>query len=173
MPRSRRSDEVVTNLPPRVFHRVHGELWMGPAPAPVRSLFESFDCLVLCAAEYQIPACFPHMETMAVPLYDDGEPMRPQEPYEAVKAAGRVIRWLGEGKRVLVTCWQGRNRSGLVCALALCKGPEAMTPDKAIAKIRKARGPGAMRNESFVNFLFEYCQASESGSSREGRAAGT
>lgn len=173
MPRRSNAHEIVTPIPPRAFHRVHGDLWMGPAPAPVRTLYEAFDCLVLCAREYQIPECFPGMEVTTACLHDNGEPMRPHEPAEAVKAAGKVVRWLGEGKRVLVTCWQGRNRSGLVAAIALCKGPDEMTPAKAIARIRRARGPGALSNEHFVKFLFDYCQASGSGSSKEGRAAGT
>lgn len=165
MPR-RQSNEIVIPCPARRFNRVHEGLWMGGAPAPVKALAEEFDCLVLCAQEYQIPECFPHLETYAVPLHDDGQPMRQHEYKASVLAAAKVIKWLDEGKKVLVTCWQGRNRSGLVCALALCKGSYSMKPEVALQKIRRARGPQAMSNEDFVNFLFTFCGASEQDRSR-------
>lgn len=171
MPTKKSANEIIIPVPPRRFNRVHGDLWMGEAPAPVRRLSEEFDCLVLCAKEYQIPDCFPNLETFAVPLYDDGEPMRQHEYADSVRAAAKVMRWLEEGKRVLVTCSRGWNRSGLVCAIALCKGMYGLKPSVAIEKIRRARGPNAMSNEDFVNFLFTFCGASDEDRARSGGGA--
>lgn len=131
---------------------------MGGWPPPDVRLGERFDCLVLSAMEYQPTSCFGDVEVVQARLNDDGSPMRREEAFEAVRTAGRVIRWLGEDKKVLVTCFAGRNRSGLICALALCKGPEAMDPDAAIEAIRAARGDGAFRNPWFEKFLRAFCK---------------
>jgi len=55
------------------------------------------------------------------------------------------------GKRVLVRCQAGMNRSGLVTALILMK--EGYTADEAITLIRTKRHPNALFNKSFVNWL--------------------
>jgi protein-tyrosine phosphatase len=83
--------------------------------------------------------------------------MTRQEARQAVAAAGRVISWISSGKKVLVTCYAGRNRSGLITAIALCKGPNPVRVGTAIGMIREARGPAALNNEHFVRFLKEYC----------------
>lgn len=54
------------------------------------------------------------------------------------------------GKRVLVHCAAGINRSGLVSAAALIRGGE--DPDEAIAAVRAAR-TGALNNPEFVALL--------------------
>jgi protein-tyrosine phosphatase len=138
--------------------RVHGGLWMGGWPPPGYKVGEHFDCLVLCAREYQVPELFGGVQVAQARLDDSGVPMRPEERPEAVRAAGKVIRWLRQDLRVLVTCFAGRNRSGLVSAIALCKGPAAMSPDAATAAIRAARGDGAFRNPWFEAFLRAYCR---------------
>ena len=137
--------------------QVYGNLWMGGWPPPDARLGQRFDCLVLTAMEYQPAECFGDVEVARALLNDDGSPMRREEAVEAVRAAGKAIRWLGEGKKVLGTCFAGRNRSGLVCALTLCRGPEAMGPDAAIEAVRAARGDSAFRNPWFEAFLRAYC----------------
>ncbi|MEY4417821.1 MAG: hypothetical protein RIQ88_259 [Actinomycetota bacterium] len=58
------------------------------------------------------------------------------------------------GKRVLIRCQAGLNRSGLITALVLIR--DGHSPEQAIDKIRKNRGEGALRNEKFVNYLTEF-----------------
>lgn len=140
------------------MHQVRGNLWMGGAP-PVGSIVSRhFDALALCAIEYQVPNAFPGVETIAVPINDDGSPMTKQEMKSAVLAAGHVVSWLSAGKSVLVTCYAGLNRSGLVAAIALCKGPSPVRAAQAVRMIRDARGPNALRNDYFIKFLKEYCE---------------
>jgi len=55
------------------------------------------------------------------------------------------------GRQVLVRCWAGMNRSGLVVAEVLILS--GYTPADAIAMIRAHRSPGALSNESFVAYL--------------------
>lgn len=156
-------DEPVNTLVlesnPAVAFRVHGNLWIGSAPPIGHIVAQHFDCLVLSAMEYPPHAgCFPRVETLSVSLNDDGSPMVKREAAEAVRAAGKVISWLRGRKRVLVTCHMGLNRSGIICALALCKG-KGMSPDQAVKTVREARGPNALRNQYFLDFLGSYCSA--------------
>ena len=59
-------------------------------------------------------------------------------------------RWKS-GKRVLIRCQAGWNRSGLVMALVLIK--HGLNPRDAISLIREKRSPHALCNQDFVNFL--------------------
>jgi protein-tyrosine phosphatase len=61
-------------------------------------------------------------------------------------------RWKS-GDRVLVRCQAGLNRSGLVMALILIK--DGFAPEDAINAIRTQRGPDALFNESFANWIIE------------------
>lgn len=152
-------DTLMLESNPSVAFRVSDNLWIGSAPPIGFSVAQHFDCLILSAMEYTPgPTCWPGVETYAVQINDDGSPMTKVEMASAVRAAGKVIQWLQGGKRVLVTCHQGRNRSGIICALALCKG-KGMSPKRAVNTIRAARGPSALRNDYFLRFLSEYCSA--------------
>jgi hypothetical protein len=55
------------------------------------------------------------------------------------------------GRRVLVRCSGGLNRSGLVVAGTLVRLGHG--PDEAIALVRRARGPWALTNPAFVTHL--------------------
>ncbi len=61
-------------------------------------------------------------------------------------------RWKS-GDRVLVRCQAGLNRSGLVTALILIK--DGHTPEAAINAIRTHRGPDALFNMNFANWIIE------------------
>lgn len=153
------ADSLILESNPAVAFRIVDNLWIGSAPPIGWTVGQHFDCLVLSAMEYQPNAgCFPKVESVRVTLNDDGSPMTREEMKLAVGAAGKVISWLGGGKRVLVTCHMGLNRSGVICALALCKG-RGMTPVRAVNTVRAARGPDALRNRFFLKFLNDYCSA--------------
>ena len=55
------------------------------------------------------------------------------------------------GKRVLIRCQAGLNRSGLVMALTLIR--DGYYPEAAIELMRQQRGPAAMCNPIFENWL--------------------
>jgi hypothetical protein len=69
------------------------------------------------------------------------------------------VRELGEliaeavldGKRVLVRCSGGLNRSGVVVAETLVQ--LGRTPDEAVSAVRGARGAWALTNPGFVDYL--------------------
>jgi hypothetical protein len=55
------------------------------------------------------------------------------------------------GKRVLIRCQAGLNRSGLVTALVLIR--DGFSPEEAIALLREKRSSMALFNKQFVQFL--------------------
>jgi protein-tyrosine phosphatase len=81
----------------------------------------------------------------------------PDGPLDGTQLAG-VMRLaqtaseaLEEERRVLVRCYHGYNRSGLVVAQSLIR--EGRSPDEAIRLIRSRRSPWALHNELFVEYL--------------------
>lgn len=65
--------------------------------------------------------------------------------------AERIAGEVGDGRRVLVRCSGGLNRSGLLVGATLVK--QGRTPKEAIALVRRARGPWALTNPGFVAYL--------------------
>ncbi|AWW37613.1 protein phosphatase [Streptomyces sp. AS58] len=81
----------------------------------------------------------------------------PDGPLDGTQLAG-VIRLaeaacdaMDQGRRVLVRCYHGYNRSGLVIAHALVRG--GASTETAIRLIRARRSPWALHNDLFVEYL--------------------
>jgi len=127
-------------------------LFVGSKPSPGRH--EGIDTIILTAMEYQPPAnLFPGAEVIHVPLDDAPDrTMREDEIVGATKASLRVARRLRAGRRVLVTCAMGLNRSGLVAALAIHE-VYGMSADEIISRLRRARGVWALSNPNFEKLL--------------------
>ncbi|MFV8188107.1 protein-tyrosine phosphatase family protein [Streptomyces sp. AF1B] len=81
----------------------------------------------------------------------------PDGPLDGTQLAGvmRLARAAGEaldeGRKVLVRCYHGYNRSGLVVAHALVR--RGHSAEQAIRLIRSRRSPWALHNELFVDYL--------------------
>jgi hypothetical protein len=130
------------------FNRVVARLHMGCAPPPGDWWRDTFGVIAFCAQEYQPgPEGFPRI--IKCPIND--AVLNGKEAQLATLAARQVVRSLQQGERVLVTCMQGRNRSGLVTALALLM--LGASPNNAIKLVRAARGSTALSNQSFVQWL--------------------
>ena len=144
-------------------------LYQGSYPPPGFALAkEGFKTLVLCAEEYQPPYVipdffaqvpdfylerpFPGVKVIYAPNDDSSTDLPSREVLaKALSAAHEVAFSIKMGKKALVTCWQGRNRSGLVSALTLhfllgCSGMEA------VRIVQRARR-GALTNPAFVHVL--------------------
>jgi hypothetical protein len=107
-----------------------------------------FHAVVLSAEELQdVP--LHGMEIIKAPL-DDAKPSQ-REIETAYTAASMVVGRWRRGRHVLVTCAQGRNRSGLIVGLALMM--LGMTDQQAVQAVRGARGPTALSNRDFVRVL--------------------
>jgi protein-tyrosine phosphatase len=81
----------------------------------------------------------------------------PDGPLDGTQLAG-VIRLavaaseaLDGGRKVLVRCYHGYNRSGLVVAHALVR--RGHSAEQAIRLIRSRRSPWALHNDLFVDYL--------------------
>ncbi|GAB2947043.1 protein-tyrosine phosphatase family protein [Streptomyces heilongjiangensis] len=81
----------------------------------------------------------------------------PDGPLDGTQLAG-VMRLaqaacdaLEDGRKVLVRCFHGYNRSGLVVAHALIR--DGHSAEEAIRLIRTRRSPWALHNELFVEYL--------------------
>lgn len=109
-----------------------GHLAQGSAPWPGVRI--PFDVIVLAAEEYQRD--LPGYRVMHVPL-DDGPPPDTATRARIRFAAREIANHVRNGKRVLVTCWQGRNRSGVLAGLALVE--LGLHPARAVRRIQQYR----------------------------------
>ncbi len=124
-------------------------LWVGGKPPFDRDL-PDFDLLVLCAQELQPGETAFHGRVLRCPLPDG--PLDHQELARAVLSAKAVGDALLRGRRVLVTCAAGLNRSALVAALALARATK-MTAAEIIGRIRQRRSSSALYNTHFQEII--------------------
>lgn len=129
-------------------------LWVGGVP-PFDVDLPKIDVLVLCARELQPPAneiAF-HGRTFHCPLPDDE--LTSDELQRAVSTSANVADALVKGKRVLVTCAQGINRSALVASLSLGRITR-LTSQQLIDLMRRRRRPDCLYNEHFQGILHRF-----------------
>jgi len=117
-----------------------------------------FDSVYYCAVEHPPPEDMRGGVVYATNYYapnNDSENLSlAKEMRRAGLAAANVIaRHVNHGKRCLVTCAVGKNRSGLATGLALRK--LGLGGQEAVELIRTQR-PGALSNELFVRMILEY-----------------
>jgi protein-tyrosine phosphatase len=106
--------------------------------------------LVLMAGEYQPDASrFPGVEVLHAPIEDSN--VTPELWEAADRVSDQVVQRLGREVSVLVTCYEGRNRSGLVCALVLHK--LGYSVEDSIDRVRRGRGLRALANPYFTMAL--------------------
>jgi len=130
---------------------VSPRLWIGTAPPLERDL-PTVDILVLCAAEIQTDHLAFHGQLVRCPIPDADLTLAQVEL--ALKTSVTVAKAIVEGKRVLVTCANGQDRSALVVACALHQ-LTTMSGDQIVAHIRKQRGEASLRNRWFVAKILE------------------
>lgn len=141
------------------FHWIlDGKLAQGAYSKPPIELFGPFDVVVFCAEELQprFKALPRTKKAVYVPM--DDNPYQPVPPADAnnVKIVGAMLaREVLAGRRVLITCAMGANRSGLVTGMTLRslghKGPDAVS----LIRERRILGGGqkALFNPVFASFV--------------------
>jgi protein-tyrosine phosphatase len=132
-------------------------LWIGSAPETGPGVAHAgFHSLVLCAEEYQPRSReFPGLRHVLHAPLQDHIPTG-VEIDTALEAAMHIADMHAAGERILVTCLAGRNRSGLVCALAIVAITGARPLDAAMLVRMRRRGPDgmpALTNPAFIKFL--------------------
>ncbi len=131
-------------------------LWMGSRPPPGPQLRRcAVDVVVLCAFEYQPDdAWYPGVRVERITL-NDAE-LSGAEALEAFQLGAQLAREVKHRqRRVLITCSQGRNRSGLITALALtqltgCSGLEAC---QLVRARRQSPFGAALTNHHYIEAL--------------------
>lgn len=131
----------VSNIAPR--------LWIGSAPTHGMDM-PDFDVLVLCAEEFQPDRTQFHGVTIRCPIPD--AVLDNSQLARALIAAKATAEGLAVGRRVLVTCMAGLNRSAFVAALALGRLTRKGA-DEVISIVRTRRHPQALSNQYFVTIL--------------------
>lgn len=124
-------------------------LWVGSAPPFDRDL-PDFDVLALCAIEVQPQTLAFSKRVIRVPIHDS-VPTK-QEAELAIGAGRAVASELAAGRRVLVTCRAGLNRSALIASIALAQLTR-MPAIKIIELMRTRRAPAALGNPHFCALL--------------------
>lgn len=133
-------------------------LLIGSAPHPGSRLAAAgVKALALCAREYQLPSrLYPGVQVLHCPLPDDHyRGLTPEQSQAALHVAADVAELVASGTQTLVTCMAGRNRSGIVCAVALAE-LLGITPAKGGELVRAHRGPFSLTNPKFVDLLNLY-----------------
>lgn len=140
-------------------HEIVPGLWQGSLPETGDTVARAgFQTLVLCARDYQpTSAEFPEVNVIHAP-FDDERKLGEPSLRTAVQAASSVARLLLQGEKILVTCFAGINRSGLVVALALHRA-FGYSGRSCIELVRRRRvlayGDTALRNLAFVDALLK------------------
>lgn len=133
-------------------------LWQGALPPKGEVLtLMGYECLVLAAIEFQLPKeWFPGLHVIHAPNEDDGSPLTKEQLGIALAAAQQVALRVQDRQKVLVTCAQGINRSGLITALAL-RFMYGWPGERCIKQVRTRRllngGRQALSNEYFTQAL--------------------
>lgn len=133
--------------------RIWGKLYQGGEPPIGGALAkEGFDAVVLAAEEVQPEGWnLPGVLILRVPLRDVPTRMSKNDLRQVKTIALAVATLLEQGRKVLVTCKMGWNRSGLVAAETMILS--GVPPLVAIATIRRRRGGLALSNPAFVHAL--------------------
>lgn len=118
--------------PDRPYDEVYPGLWIGGARWGNPPAGE-FDVVVSLTprheADVRIPRPARHLRW---PLLD--EEGHPFDPGQLAELVAKIVGWVRDGQRVLVRCYAGLNRSGLVvgCALAELTGLDGATVVRAL-----------------------------------------
>lgn len=139
--------------------RIASCLYQGSRPPAGHELHTTgVHTVVLCAIEHQPPSSeFPGVEVIRCPFDDSLEALDPHTWALIERTAQRVTERVRHKQRVLVTCRAGRNRSGLVTALALTRLYQ-ISGSEAVRWVKEKREL-ALTNPAFVRRLEEAAPA--------------
>lgn len=147
------------SFPDDKWNEITHNLWMGgmyygPHMQPAWVEEGDFDLVISMAGnEIPIPASIDH----AAYYIDDGK-LGPVESGFVYGATALAVSAVMSGRKTLVRCAAGLNRSGLVVALALLQLPPfrgACCPNHAVALIQNKRSEHALHNPYFLEYIRE------------------
>lgn len=118
------------------------------------NLAEKAPLLVIAAEELDISAASSKLiEGYKIPLFDTLIPIKKQKKLAGIlqPTIRNIVKAIKNGRRVVICCAQGLNRSGLLSGLVLRE--LGYTGPMALKLIRDARGPRALFNSSFEEMV--------------------
>ncbi|XP_017318852.1 cyclin-dependent kinase inhibitor 3 isoform X2 [Ictalurus punctatus] len=119
------------------------------------------DVFVLCEraelVRYRVPClleCYTRsgLSVHHLPFPDGGAP----ELHHCIRILDELQHCLHTQRRIVIHCYGGLGRSGLIAACLLLQLSVSMTPAKAIEILRELRGSGAIQTVKQYNFLHEF-----------------
>ena len=114
----------------------------------------------LVVSLYTAPESGPAPEVEHLVYYIPDAPLEDYELRVVRRLADRVAAAVADGRKVLVRCEKGYNRSGLVVGLALLRAGH--TAEQAVRLVRQGRGEHALNNPRFLEYISdEYARGSE------------
>ncbi len=125
-------------------------LWQGSVLRGDQLHARGFDVICLCAKDFQPDTTYFGGLRVIRARLTDGE-LTAHDWHDARDAGRHVAQAWREGKRVLVACIAGQNRSGLVMALALSE-LTSMPMNAVIGHVRACR-KDALNTKAFVHRL--------------------
>lgn len=148
----------------RDVSKISPNLYMGSRPLNPDAVADDFDTIAFCAEEFQPNSNLYAPARVVRARLHDGRLTQPQIEH-ATRAAVALYNDFMRGKKVLITCNMGMNRSGLVTAMVLMLIGGSAT--ESIRMVREGRKPAhfmeeelhlagikkALSNEMFVRFL--------------------
>lgn len=143
------------DMTPTDAHPITSQLWVGSAPSS-GDYSDRFDAIFFVANEIRArPEAYPRVAVHNIPFDDASEPTS-HDLRAAAGASKLVADYLLQGKRVLVTCVMGRNRSAFVAALALVRA-FGVSGKEAYRRVRSRRvdryGIRALESRAFAKAL--------------------
>ncbi|MFE6284541.1 dual specificity protein phosphatase family protein [Streptomyces sp. NPDC057877] len=150
-----RGEEGEVPAPDSPWNEIVPGLWMGGhqfarAPGRLESVVVQGD-FDLVQSLLRLPGHGPDpgVEHQVWPIPDG--PLDGTQLAGVIRLAEAACTALDQGRRVLVRCFHGYNRSGLVVAHALMR--RGRSAEEAVRLIRARRSPWALHNDLFVEYL--------------------
>lgn len=141
------------------FDQIHPYLFQGAYPKLSKELLQQFDVIVYCAMEKQprpadLKCIPPGKHVLGIPLDDNPyQPISREQAAMLIKLARQLATKVRAGRRTLITCALGMNRSGLVTALTLMMATQC-SGRNAIAAVRQRRRPTSDGQRALFNPVF-------------------
>lgn len=137
------------------FHWIVPGVAQGSYPQPLSEAFKHVDTIVFCAEEKQPRATKLPPGKRVVRFGFDDDIYRPIPAEAGVlfhQMAHQLAREVASGRKVLITCAMGLNRSGLMTALTMMYCFR-MSPSDVVKLIRARRSKDALMNPIFERWI--------------------
>jgi len=140
---------------------IWGTLWQGACPPGGNVLKDNgFDVLVLAAADHQVSSMYHGIQVICAPGDDDPRLHRFEKFLPTwIAAAHEVADLVRAGKKVLVTCMAGLNRSGFIVALAV-HYLTGWPGSKCLAYVRSQRQM-SLCNGTFARYIHDNLKSTD------------